>query len=60
MCDEFTWQNMYGSWCPGAQTATVSFGIDESEFVYHYKYRCMITDAHGNVIFSDEVWVVEG
>ena len=60
MCDEFEWQNMYGSWCPGAQTATVSFSIDESEFTYHYKYRCQITDSSGKVIYSDEVWVVEG
>lgn len=59
MCDEFAWQNMYGSWCPGATTATVSFSIDESEFEYHYKYRCMITDSQGKVIYSEEVWVVE-
>lgn len=59
MCDEFNWDLMGPTWAIGSDTATVSFGVYESEFIYHYKYRCKITDHHGNVLYTDEVWVEE-
>ena len=55
----FNWTAITGTWATGAQTDTLTFEVGESEFKYTYYYRCKITDAHGNVIYSDEVRVIE-
>ena len=60
MCDNFEWDIVAGSWATGAQTDTLSFTVAYDEFVYHYQYRCKITDAEGNVLYSDAVQVLEG
>jgi hypothetical protein len=52
MCDEFTWEVIAGDWVTGEQSDTISFKIDESEFLYHYQYRCVITDGDGNQVIS--------
>jgi len=53
------WQNCKESWANGATTDTVSFAVEQTDFDYNYRYRCMITDNHGNKIFSNEVWVTQ-
>ena len=58
--DGLDWTPIVGDWADGMGTATISFGIDDSEFTYHYQYRCVITDAGGNVVYSDVAWVVQG
>jgi len=58
--DGLDWTTIVGDWADGMGTATISFGIDDSEFTYHYQYRCVITDASGNVVYSDTAWVVQG
>ncbi len=56
----FDWTAITGSWATGANSDTLSFGVDESEFEYTYQYRCIITDAEGNQVVTDAAWVVEG
>jgi len=58
--DGLDWTPFVGDWADGMGTATISFGIDDSEFTYHYQYRCVITDANGNVVYSDTAWVEQG
>jgi hypothetical protein len=57
MCDEFTWEVIAGDWVTGEQSDTISFKIDESEFLYHYQYRCVITDGDGNQVISTIAFV---
>ena len=56
----FDWTAITGTWAAGAQTDTLTFKVSESEFKYTYYYRCKITDAHGNVLYSDAVKVIQG
>ena len=58
--DGLGWTPIVGDWAGGMGTDTISFGIDDSEFTFNYKYRCVITDASGNVMYSDVAWVEQG
>ena len=53
------WENCDTGWAPGAITDTLSFCVETIDFNEHYRYRCVITDANGFSVISDEVWVVE-
>ena len=44
-------------WADGADTDTLSFEVTSDEFVGGYRYRCIITDAKGNSVTSNEAWV---
>ncbi len=58
--DGLDWTSFVGDWADGMGTATISFGIDDSEFSLNYQYRCVITDANDNVVYSNVVWVEKG
>ena len=52
------WLNV-GYWATGGTSNTMSIQVDVVEWNNQYKYRCVITDAAGNQIISDEAWVEE-
>ncbi len=54
------WVNIGGAhlWASGEQTERLSFAVDQDEYG-QYKYRCVITDAEGNQVITDEAWVKE-
>ena len=41
----------------GYDTDTISLVVESVDFTSHFRYRCVITDAEGAEIVSDEVWV---
>ena len=47
------------TWASGEQTATLTMTVREDEFEYGTIYRCVITDANGNTVTSNAVWVME-
>lgn len=49
------------SWCTGYVEKTLTFRVDTVEFHMsnEYQYRCKITDAAGEVVYTDQVWVTE-
>ena len=51
--DGVTWVTAVGT---GVQTPTFSFGIAQSS--YSRKWRCALTDADSNVIYSDVVGLI--
>ena len=60
---EFTTDNLsewlnVGYWATGGTDNTMSFQVGGAyEWNDHYQYRCVITDAEGNQLISDPVWV---
>ena len=55
------WSNipLDSGWASGQQTESLSFVVGQYEYG-NYQYRCVITDAEGNQVISNEAWVVEG
>lgn len=49
-----TWTN---SSSPGNATKSVTVNITSS--VYNYRLRCKLTDADGNIIYTDEVFIFQ-
>ena len=52
------WTNIEADfwWATGGETATLVFVLEE-DFDSHYRYRCVVTDATGNAIRSDNIFV---
>jgi len=54
------WSNILDSgWASGEQTESLSFVVGQYEYG-NYQYRCVITDAEGNEVITNAVWVIEG
>lgn len=56
--DTMPWTDIAG-WTNG-QSDTLTLVVYDNEFTNHYIYRCKITDAQGDIIYSDEVYVIRG
>ena len=63
---EYTYDDLDGyeslkdiEWAYGADTDTLSFCVDTSDYTMHFFYRCKVTDSKGKTVYSEPVYIIE-
>ena len=46
-------------WAYGADTDTLTFYVDTSDYTMHFFYRCKVTDSKGKTVYSEPVCIIE-